>query len=596
MTKEHIKVQFDKVSDTLLNERNSLGFWEGELSSSALSTAVAVVALKMNGNANHQPHIESGLNWLKLNGNSDGGYGDTPESKSNISTSLLCFAALAYCDTELLDTHQTLTKLKNYLNSEHIDMSSDSITGSILNYYGKDYTFSVPILTLLAVSGIIEKENFNKIPALPFEFSILPHKFYQFLNLQVVSYAIPALIAVGITLFKNQSKGNRLRNLVRSKAISPSLRKLEQILPESGGFLEAIPLTAFVNICLNHSGFNNSVVVNKGINFLVNQQRNNGSWPIDTHLSMWVSTLSIKAFGNRIQSKLTTQEITTLREHLLDSRFRETHPFNHAKPGAWGWTHLSGSVPDGDDTAGAILALHEIYEGTEKEQKALLEGVNWLIALQNSDGGIPTFSKGWGKLPFDASCPDITGHALLALTRTLHTLPTELMRPWVKKWDAAAKRMSTYLLKNQKADGSWIPLWFGSQLTKTKENKIYGTSKVSVYLQEALEIGVNERFQDAVAKAVQKSKEFIAAQQNVNGSWGAEKGIPGTLEETALAVSALTGLQYQAQCLKAFRWLEQEYNTNGSTPAPIGLYFATLWYHEKLYPQIFYLEALRRNL
>jgi squalene-hopene/tetraprenyl-beta-curcumene cyclase len=109
-------------------------------------------------------------------------------------------------------------------------------------------------------------------------------------------------------------------------------------------------------------------------------------------------------------------------------------------------------------------------------------------------------------------------------------------------------------------------------------------------------MGVNKRFQDAVAKAVQKSKEFIAAQQNVNGSWGAEKGIPGTLEETALAVSALTGLQYQAQCLKAFRWLEQEYNTNGSTPAPIGLYFATLWYHEKLYPQIFYLEALRRNL
>jgi squalene-hopene/tetraprenyl-beta-curcumene cyclase len=28
--------------------------------------------------------------------------------------------------------------------------------------------------------------------------------------------------------------------------------------------------------------------------------------------------------------------------------------------------------------------------------------------------------------------------------------------------------------------------------------------------------------------------------------------------------------------------------------APIGLYFASLWYHEKLYPLIFVTDALRR--
>jgi hypothetical protein len=35
---------------------------------------------------------------------------------------------------------------------------------------------------------------------------------------------------------------------------------------------------------------------------------------------------------------------------------------------------------------------------------------------------------------------------------------------------------------------------------------------------------------------------------------------------------------------------------NGFKPAPIGLYFASLWYDEKLYPTTFYLEALARIL
>ncbi len=45
---------------------------------------------------------------------------------------------------------------------------------------------------------------------------------------------------------------------------------------------------------------------------------------------------------------------------LLDCQHRVRHPFTGADPGGWGWTDLSGAVPDADDTAGALLACQAL--------------------------------------------------------------------------------------------------------------------------------------------------------------------------------------------------------------------------------------------
>ena len=85
----------DQARETLLSARNAQGHWSGELSSSALSTAVAVNALRIvqrETGADHQALFESGLNWLANNANDDGGWGDTVKSLSNISTTTLCWA------------------------------------------------------------------------------------------------------------------------------------------------------------------------------------------------------------------------------------------------------------------------------------------------------------------------------------------------------------------------------------------------------------------------------------------------------------------------------------------------------------------------
>ena len=446
---------------------------------------------------------------------------------------------------------------------------------------------------MLVICGVLDRQACNKIPQLPFEFTLLPARWYNFFNLRMVSYALPALIGVGIFVFRNQDLKNPLLRWIRNRSIKPALRKLESIVPASGGFLEAIPLTAFVSTCLLASGVGTNHVITKGLYFLRSQQRADGSWPIDTDLSTWVTTLSIKALGSQIPAFFTGNETEQLKNHLRSIQYKEIHPFNLAKPGGWGWTNFPGSVPDVDDTSGAILALLELYQANQDEESSIINGCRWLIGLQNSDGGFPTFCKGWGRLPFDSSCADLTGHAILALAKSLSVVGHQIP-PGLKK--AMQKSISDALqyLRRQQQNGCWLPLWFGNQWSDQQKNPVYGTARVSVYLQDALMLDLSDKkFHKLIEMMLGNARTFLLAQQNTDGSWGAAAGVRGTIEETALAVSALVHYD-RAACYKGLEWIESSYRKNGMHSEPIGLYFALLWYDEKLYPLIYSIEALRR--
>src|SRR5262245_28945924 len=83
----------------LLAERTPEGYWVGELSTSALSTATAVSALSLvqratSTHGSFDALVRGGLDWLAAHQNPDGGWGDTVKSFSNISTTMLCRAAI----------------------------------------------------------------------------------------------------------------------------------------------------------------------------------------------------------------------------------------------------------------------------------------------------------------------------------------------------------------------------------------------------------------------------------------------------------------------------------------------------------------------
>ena len=107
------------------------------------------------------------------------------------------------------------------------------------------------------------------------------------------------------------------------------------------------------------SGHADHEVTRKGVEFLTASIREDGSWPIDTNLATWVTTLAISALANcgfRI-ADCGLEAVGSIRDQLIDwllsCQHRDVHPYTHAEPGGWGWSNLPGAVPDGDDTAGA---------------------------------------------------------------------------------------------------------------------------------------------------------------------------------------------------------------------------------------------------
>jgi squalene-hopene/tetraprenyl-beta-curcumene cyclase len=272
---------------------------------------------------------------------------------------------------------------------------------------------------------------------------------------------------------------------------------------------------------------------------------------------------------NALRDRLPANERGAVREWILGQQYRKVHPYTGVPPGGWAWTDLPGGVPDADDTAGALRALAHL--GTE-DTGAVTAGIEWLLDLQNRDGGIPTFCRGWGKLPFDRSSPDITAHALLAWSVWRPTLNTHVQA----RIDAATRRALAFLERAQRPHGAWVPLWFGNQFAANDENPVYGTSRVLLALRQV-------QPDSAMAK---RAADWLQGVQNRDGGWGGDRGIASSIEETSVAVSALGD---------GAAWLvEATRNGEDTPPAPIGFYFARLWYYERLYPLIFAADALAR--
>ena len=597
LCRKRLRAAFETARTDLLATRSPDGaHWIGELSTSALSTATAVSALSLVAEGDvDRPLIAAGVRWLVAHQSEDGGWGDTDRSVSNIATTMLVQAAikLAGVAAEYTDAMERATR---YVESR------GGVIG-LRRRYGKDHTFSVPILSNCALAGMFE---WDQVLALPFELATWPQSLYRFLRMPVVSYAIPALVAIGQLRFFRRPPRNRLWRWYRQRCVEPSLGVLERMQPASGGYLEAIPLTSFVVMSLAGTGRTQLPVVRKGVEFLRRSALADGSWQIDVNLATWGTTLSWLALAtegagwlSRWMQSDSERRCESL-DWVLSCQHRDRHPFTGAAPGGWGWTDLSGAVPDADDTPGALLALaawrREALDRPDelgRIDEAARMGVDWLLGLQNDDGGWPTFCRGWGRLPFDRSGADLTAHAL----RALHAWEaSDVLSSFARQRLPKAIRGGwNYLGNRQRPDGAWIPLWFGNQHDACEENPIYGTAKVVIAYCET------GRTSDSRA---QKGLKWLS-----DRILEAPDGL-GSVEETALAVEALAAEAMAANRLtgahstrlrqalnQGLDWLIRAVETKGHLQAaPIGLYFAKLWYYEKLYPLVFSVAALGRAL
>ena len=610
----------------LLAERAPEGHWVGELSPSALSTATAVSALAVVRRAALPAArdeelgrlIAGGVAWLAGRQNADGGWGDTPKSFSNISATMLVSAAFHLADAAAPHGDR-LARAARYVEAQ------GGVAG-VRRRYGKDKTFSVPILTNAALAGLVD---WQEVAPLPFELACLPQAIWGLVRLPVVSYAIPALVAIGQARFGHRPPRNPIVRWLRGRAVRPTLAILERMQPASGGFLEATPLTSFVVMSLAGTGQAEHPVTRRGVAFLVNSVRGDGSWPIDTNLATWTTTLAANALAAAGEP---VGPLVSL-EWLLSCQHRRPHSMTGATPGGWGWTDLSGAVPDVDDTSGALLALAALRPSMPSDQierwdEAAAAGVRWLLDLQNADGGWPTFCRGWGAMPFDRSGVDLTAHALRAIHASTGSTVGNALRgvpafrgvPQIavdaanplpgtprrafptgnrccteqRRGRRAIARGLRYLGRQQRADGSFVPLWFGNQFHPAEENPVYGTARVLLAYRD---LGL------IASEPAKRALRWLVEHAGADGGWGGSAAMPGQpsgasrVEETAVAVEALlageAGPAPQSVVARGIDWLIRAVESERHRePAPIGLYFARLWYYERLYPLVFLVSAL----
>jgi squalene-hopene/tetraprenyl-beta-curcumene cyclase len=265
-----------------------------------------------------------------------------------------------------------------------------------------------------------------------------------------------------------------------------------------------------------------------------------------------------------------------------------------AEPGGWAFEFRNDFFPDVDDTAFVLMALQRVkHPDPERMEKAVRLGIQWLLSMQNKDGGWGAFDRDNARqllcnIPFadhnamiDPSTADVTARVLECLGR--FGWPAE---------HPAIQRGVKFLLKDQCEDGSWFGRW--------GVNYVYGTSGALRAL-ETVSLTAKEFCQRAVS--------WLRAIQKADGSFGESlwsytdpttKGQGNsTASQTAWGlIGLLAGAQANDPAIqKAVAYLVDQQNTDGSwseaeftgTGFP-GVFY--LKYH--LYRNSFPLYALAR--
>jgi squalene-hopene/tetraprenyl-beta-curcumene cyclase len=176
-----------------------------------------------------------------------------------------------------------------------------------------------------------------------------------------------------------------------------------------------------------------------------------------------------------------------------------------ALPGGWVFEFRNDFYPDVDDTAFVLMALQRVdYPEPARMQEAAQRGIEWLVSMQNRDGGWGGFDKDNDRqflnhIPFadhnamlDPSSPDVTARVLECLG--LHGWPAS---------HPVYQRALAYLAKEQEPEGPWYGRW--------GVNYIYGTSGVLRAL-ETVKITGRE--------FCQRAAEWLRAVQNADGGFG----------------------------------------------------------------------------
>ncbi len=233
----------------------------------------------------------------------------------------------------------------------------------------------------------------------------------------------------------------------------------------------------------------------------------------------------------------------------------------HADPAGWAFEFRNDSYPDVDDTGFVLMALQNVsYPDRPRMSAAIKKGLDWVLSMQNRDGGWGAFDRGndldlLTRVPFadhnamiDPSTPDLAARALECLG--LYGLGGS---------HPAVRRAVEYLKSEQGAEGAWYGRW--------GVNYIYGTSGVLRALES---VGLQHE------ECVQRGSAWLRQAQNPDGGFGEsiasydDPSLKGkgqsTASQTAWGLIGLlaAGSPSDPAAERAARYLADHQNADGS--------------------------------
>jgi squalene-hopene/tetraprenyl-beta-curcumene cyclase len=248
-----------------------------------------------------------------------------------------------------------------------------------------------------------------------------------------------------------------------------------------------------------------------------------------------------------------------------------------AEPGGWFFEYENPHYPDVDDTAAVTMALKRA--GGPVASAAVRRGINWLLAMQNDDGGWAAFDHTEDrpileKVPFadhnamqDPSCPDIAGRVLESLGHNGFRANAPFIR-----------RAIDFIRAGQDACGGWWGRW--------GVNFIYGTWQILT--------GLRSVGEDMTQPYIQKAAAWLKSVQKPDGSFGEtcesydDPSLKGQGESTpsqtawaAMALMAACGPDEEA-VQRALHWLAEHQRPDGNWNED--------FYTGTGFPKVFYLN------
>lgn len=438
--------------------------------------------------------------------NSDGSWSAYADQEDTLSATTLAYFAclLAGADKSQSDMQRAC----HIIRQQGGILKVSNLTKILLAVAGQIPWNAVPGGHLELLAGktpmpinLYDFNGYARLHLVPF--MLLSHLQYQFAVPDECSLADLVLPSIKLPTFRiphlNQTAVERCQTYL-----------LERIEP-NGTWASYLTATVFAVFALRAIGYplDHSILqqATDGLKGLVFRRHGEGQAQLFSSM-VWDTSLCMRALqvvkvSGRQEALKRGESYLISRQHEKSSDWKDHNP--KAEPGGWGFSDVNTLYPDVDDS---IAALQALYPLLRKGHRVLQRGADWVLSMQNDDGGWSAFDKNcnkfWleyvpindmGRAMTDPSTADLTGRVLETIAMT------HIGEPAVQ---GAVDEGVRWLLRHQRRNGSWFGRWGISYL--------YGTWAAVCGLR-ASGIRVDH-------KAMQQALRWVESVQHDDGGFG----------------------------------------------------------------------------